>query len=114
MSSAASIGKTRQQQMHHHRAPMSLPVIQRDLQAYKDGICAFNIDGACVSGGLTAPTGKLGGDGGGGGTCGVCNTLPLWYQSGTPYHLIGVNVRTNRKAMSGHGGVPGALPENDI
>lgn len=91
------------------REQAALPPMDYTNKRYQDGVCGFNIDGACISSGqkVAGSSGyRLASMGfpveqalGEGSDCAGCHAFPLWYKNNTAYELGGVALKTNRKPL---------------
>ena len=101
-----------------------VPAMDVTQPRFQNGVCGFNIDGRCISGGTNVagnsgyrlasmgyPSGQAAAAGGGQG-CSGCHEFPLWYKSNSPYELQGVMLKTSRLPLVGpnlhqvHAGAP--------
>ena len=93
------------------REQAAIPPMDLLQEHFKNGTCAPNIDGRCISGGTKVsgsrgyrlasmgfPMEQAAAEGSGGG---YCATFPLWYSDARQYELWGAQLSTSRNALLG-------------
>ena len=90
----------------------ALPPMDVMDKSYQHGVCGFNVDGRCISGGhnvagssgyrlasLGYPPKQAAAEGSN--ACAGCHAFPLWMKADTPYELEGMALKTSRLALIG-------------